>query len=96
MVVNTVVEDVLDGAVSVLTLEARDEKTIMSCHFEISESGDRASLKECSVFSDETRMLEEAFSMIILTLKKNGVESVEVERVNDDMDLQIPSNRWLL
>lgn len=95
MVVNTVVENVRGGAITALTLEAREEKAIMSCCFEISESGDTASLLDCNVFSDDTKVLEAAFSMIIATLKKNGVESVEVHRVNVDGALHLSLERWI-
>lgn len=95
MAVNTVVEDVLDGAITALTLEAREENAIMSCRFEISESGDTASLIDCNVFSDDTEVLEAAFSMIVATLKKNGVESVELHRVNVDEMLHLSLERWI-
>ena len=95
MVIHTEVEDVLDGTIIALTLKAKDDKTIMTCRFELSESGDQASLKECSVSSDSTEKLAEAFTLIVSTLKTNGVETVEVDSVNADAELQLSLERWM-
>lgn len=95
MVIHTVVEAVLDGAIIALTLEAKDNETIISCRFELSESGGHASLKDCRAFSDDIEKLSEAFTMIVSTLKTKGVEIVVIDSVNASAELRLSLERWI-
>ena len=83
VIVHMTVEDVLGGDISAVTLEAKEEQTIMSCHFEISKSGDRASLKKCQVCLNDEGKLNDAFNTIPMQLQKSGMTGIDVKKAEE-------------